>query len=162
SPLAEHRTADRSVVTARHRDRERQQPVLARNVVLPAAPRDRVAWAHEKAVTEVLGGRRVGDSNRTVEHAERDLSAAVGNVEQEPAITARGIDGPQQIEVRGGLAQAIGSARRQRDIRDRLVRGVRRIDAEAEDADDLLVGAGLTERTAVPEERAGAALRGEY
>ena len=95
SPFAEHRTADQSVLAPRHRHRERQQTVLARHVVLPAAPGHRVPVPHQEPITEVLRGRRVGYADRAVEHPERDLPTAVGNVEQESPLAARGIDGPQ-------------------------------------------------------------------
>ena len=153
-PLAEHRTADRPVVAAGHRHGEREETILARDVVLPAAPRDRVAVPHQEPVAELLRARRVGHADGAVEHPQRDLAAAVRDVEKEPAVAARRIDGPQQIEVRGGLDEPGAVARRQGQIRDGLVRLVAGIDAQAQDTDDLLVGARFTERPALQDDRA--------
>ena len=65
----------------------------ARHVVLPADPGDRPAVPHQKAVAEVLGRRGIGHAHRAVEHAERDLAAPVGHVEQ-AAADCRGRDRP--------------------------------------------------------------------
>ena len=64
---------------------QRHQAVLPRHVGLPADPRHGVAVAHQEAVAEVLGRRRVGHADGAVEHAERDLAPAVGDVEQQRA-----------------------------------------------------------------------------
>jgi hypothetical protein len=109
---------------------------------------------HQETVAEVLRGRRVGHADRAVEHPERDLPTAVGNVEQESPLAARGIDGPQQIEICGGLHQPLGAPRRQPDVRDGPVRRVCWIEAEAKHPDDLLVRARRTERPAVQDGRA--------
>ena len=152
-PLAGDRPADGPVPVPRRRHREGHQPVLPRDVVLPAAPPDRVAPAHEEAVAEVLGRRRVGHPWRAVEHAERDLAAAIRDVEEEAAVAARRIAGPQDIEIRVALDQTRGAAGCCRQIGDGLVRRVRRMDAEAEHAHDLFVRAGRPEWTTVEHRR---------
>ena len=152
-PLAQERARDRAGVTAGRRHREGHEAVLARDVVLPAAPRHRVAVAHEKAVAEILGRRRIGHAHRAVEHPERHLAAAVGHVEEEPAVAARGVPRPQHVEVRFALDQTRRVARGQGEIGDGLVRRVSRVDADAEDPRDLLVGARVTEGAAVEHRR---------
>jgi phosphoglycerate dehydrogenase-like enzyme len=94
-------------------------------------------------------GARVGHARRRVEHAERDLPAAVRDVEQQPAIAARGIDRLQDVEVGGPLDQAPRVAGRERQIGDPRVHGELGIDGEPQGAGDLLVGAGGAERTSL-------------
>ncbi len=152
-PLAADRSADRPVSAAHRRDRQGHEPVASRDVVLPTAPCDRVAPAHEKTVAEVLRSRRVGHSRRAVEQSKRDLAAAVRNVEEEPAVAARRVLGPQQIKIGFALDQSRGGPRRRGEVGDGLVCRVHRIDADAEHAHDLLVRAGRPERTTVQHHR---------
>jgi hypothetical protein len=97
------------------RDVQGHHAVAPRHVVPPADPGDRPAVPHQKAVAEVLRHRRIGHAHRAVEHAERDLAAPVGCVEQQAAVAAAGIHGPQQIEIALELDPTIAPARRQPD-----------------------------------------------
>src|SRR5262249_8856308 len=161
-PLAEHRAGDGPVGAAREGHGERHETILARDVVLPAAPGDRVTVPHQKAVAEVLRSGRIGHPDRAVEHPEGDLAAAVGHVQEQPGVAACGIDRPQHVEVRRGLDEPGRSARSHGEVRDRLIYQMRRVDAEAKDAGDLLVGARITESMSVEYERAAGDLERGY
>jgi len=101
------------------RHRERHHAVAPRHVRLPADPGHRVAGAHQEAVAEVLARGRVVRPGRAVEHAERDLAAAVRHIQEEAAIASAG--GAKEIEVRGGLDEPLGIARGQAQIGDGLI-----------------------------------------
>jgi hypothetical protein len=96
----------------------------------------------------------IGGARRAVEQRQRDLPAAVGDVQQQPAVAAPGLGRAQQVEIGPRLHAAVGVARGQREVGHRLVRRVRGVGGEADDAGDLLVRPGLAERRAVQHERA--------
>src|SRR5207247_9392359 len=90
SPLAAHQPRDRGAVLARRRPGEGHEPVAARDVVLPAAPGDRVAVTHEEAVAEVVRGGRVRYAGRAVEERGGALGAGVRDVGGGGAVYGRG------------------------------------------------------------------------
>ena len=100
---------------------------------------------HQEAVAEVRLRGRILHADGAVEHAERDLAAAVRHVEQQRAVAAAGIDRPQQVEVRRALDEPLGVARSSVEVGDLLVELVRGVDREAQHAGDLLVCAGRAE-----------------
>jgi hypothetical protein len=135
---------------------EPEQGGQLRHVALPAARDDRVAVAHQKAVTGVDG--RVGVGVRTddrargvVEVRHRDGVAAVHHVDDHAAVGARAIDGQQDRHVGGELDAAASIARRQVDVGDAPVGLVRGVDGEAEPALQLLVRSDVAERATVGE-----------
>ena len=101
------------------RDSQGHHSVLAWDIVLPPRPGHRVALAHQETVAEVLARGRVVRPGRAVEHAERDLAAAVRHIQEEAAIASAG--GAKEIEVRGGLGEPLGIARGQAQIGDGLI-----------------------------------------
>ena len=129
------------------RHAEGHHAILARDVGLPADPRQRVAVAHEKPVAEVLRARGVVRPRCAVEHAEGDLASPVGHVEKKA--TAAPAEGAEQVEVRRGLDSSRGVPRGKLEVSDGLVHGQARIHLEAEHPHDLLVGAGRAEGGAV-------------
>ena len=72
-------------------------------------------------------------ARRAVEHAERDLAPAVRHVEEQPAARPPS-SGPQQVEVGGELDEPARVARRQPQVRDRLVLPGRRVRGEVQHA----------------------------
>jgi hypothetical protein len=124
--------------------RHRHHAVAPRHVGLPADPGHRVAVAHQELIAEILAGRRVVRARSGVEHAEGDLAAAVGHVEEQPAAPA--VERPQEVEVGGVLHEPAGIARGQTQVRDRLVGPGRRIRGEVQHALELLVRVGRPAR----------------
>src|SRR3989454_2547787 len=130
------------------------EPVATRDVVLPAAPGDRVAVTHEEAVAEVVRGGRVRYAGRAVEEPERHLAAAVRDVEEEAAVSARGVRRSQQVEVGPELHVASGVRRGEAEVGDGVIRRVRSVHRESNDARELLVRPRGAERVAVEHDRA--------
>ena len=109
---------DRTAVPLRLRNLDAHQPVDGRHVVLPAAPHDGVAVAHQEAVARI--GRRTGvDRSRdAIEGRQRQAVAAVRHVEQQAMIAAPRVFGGQDADIRGEMHEAIAIARSQVDIGD--------------------------------------------
>ena len=145
--LAADEAGDGTVRATGRGRRERHEPVATRDVVLPSAPRDRVALTHQEASAEVLGRRRIRDADRAVEHPERDLSPAVRHVEQQPAVAARRIERLQHVEVRPRFDATVAIPWRQTDVGDVALHRIRGIEREPDDPGDLLVGADISERS---------------
>ena len=141
TPLAAHETDDVAHDGCLHG----HEAVLVRDFVLPADPRHRVPVAQQKAVAKIFFGGRVRDAHRAVEHAERDLAAAVGDIEEERTVAAA--NGPKKVEVGRAFDEAARVARRVREIGDVRVNGVLRVNGKPERPFDLFVGAGAAERT---------------
>src|SRR5450759_2126414 len=137
--------ASESRDTFRARNIERDKAVLTRHVRLPADPRDRVAMTHQEAVAEIGGRAGIGDARRAVEHAERDLAAAVGHVEQQPPLALARINGLQQIKVGRELDASLGVLLREPDVSDLPMQRMSGIGGEADHPRDLFIGAGIAE-----------------
>src|SRR5207244_6183537 len=101
--------------------------------------------ARQKAVAAIFFGGRVRDARRAVEHAERDLAAAVGDIEEERTVAAA--NGPKKVEVGRAFDEATRVARRVREIGDVRVNGMLRVNGKPERPFDLFVGARAAERT---------------
>ena len=135
--------ASKSRDTIRARNIERDKAVLTRHVRLPANPRDRVAMTHQEAVSEIGGRAGIGDAQRAIEHAERDLAAAVGHIEQQPPVALARSDGLQQIKVGRELDASLGVLLREPDVSDLPMQRMSGIGGEADRPGDLLIGAGI-------------------
>src|SRR3990172_11674775 len=126
------------------RDRHLQhQPVFYRHqIALPAAPDDRVALAHEKAIAGVFDRARVVALGRIVEKRDDSLVAAVGRVEENLTVAARHVHGLQNTKIAGVLDAPAAVARRFAEIDDDFIKPVFRIDLAIDPTHQLFVGAG--------------------
>ena len=149
--LVADEAADRLAVVRGDRGAEQEPAVAGQQFADPAAPDDRVAAAEQEAVAGVGSRRRVVAAGGAVEHAQRQLVAAVVDVVEDGAVALGGVFRREEEDVRLELDLAFRVARRQVQIDDGLVARVLRIDGEAGDADELLVGAGVAERLAAGE-----------
>src|SRR5262249_32679088 len=107
------------------------------DVDLPADPHDRVAEAHQKAIAEIVFGRRIGRA-AAVESVQDDFVATVEDVHQRDAVSGRGLR-PEDVEIRRELDETGGVDRRLVEIDDQAIAPRLRIDREVDRADDLLV-----------------------
>ncbi|TMC05498.1 MAG: hypothetical protein E6J41_21855 [Chloroflexi bacterium] len=129
--------------------REPEHPRPPDHVPLPPAPRDRPAPSEQEpvarldALADLERGRRAHRAER-----QRRLAAAVDHLEQQAALAARRVGGPEDHEV-GLEPDSPGRVGRgQAQVRDRRVGGRGGIDGEARDPVQPLVRAGGPERAA--------------
>lgn len=80
-----------------------------------------------------------------VEHAHRDLVAAVVDVVEQGAVALGGIGGPEDVEIGGVLHHAARVLRRQREIDDAAIERVARIELAVKAALNPLVRTGGAE-----------------
>src|SRR5262244_4383433 len=92
-----------------------------------------------------IAGRPEDGPRGVVEGRHGHPVAAIHHVEDELAAAPRAVDGKEDRDVRDEGDAARGVARREDDVGDGAVRGVRWIDREVETTGQLLVGAGLAE-----------------
>ena len=76
------------------------------------------ALLHQRAVAELLAGRRIRGVRRVLKDREDPLGAAITGFVEQPSVAARRIDRLQQIEVRGELDEALRILRRQIEVDD--------------------------------------------
>ena len=119
-------------------------------VVLPAAPDDGVALAHQEAVAGVQGRVR-SDVGGAVDVAQGQGLAPVEDVEEQAAVALGRVVGAQDAEVGGELDESLLIAGRELDVGDGLVGRMHGVDGEVGDAIDLGVGANVAEGLAVGE-----------
>ena len=120
------------------------------DVVLPAAPDQGVAGAHQVAVAgmrEGFGGRIGG----AVEVFEGQFPAPVGDVQQQPAVAVVVVHGLEDAEIGGEFHQAGEVAGGEGDVGDNGVVGMFRVNGEMGEAVNALVGAHRAEGLAVGE-----------
>ena len=120
-----------------------------RHVELPPDPDQRVSLAHEEAVSHLRRSRRVRAARRPIEAPQHPLVAAIGNLEQQHAVAARGVDRLQDEQVGGEVHLAVRLRGGVDQVHDALVVPVARIDRELDPAHQLLVGPGRAERLPV-------------
>lgn len=138
-------TADRLPVAEPLRRMQLEHVGRLRYVVLPAAPRDRVALPEQPAVPGAELADHAG-RRRDIERTRRDAIAAIEDVEEEPTVAPRRVDRPQDREVcrAGDASFAVGG--RECDVRDHPVRRRGRIEGEVGRPAQQLVRAGIAER----------------
>ena len=78
----------------------------------------------------------------------RELSAAIGHLQQQRAVAVRGIGGTQDHDVGGRFHFAVRIARRLREIGDDGVAIVGRIEGDGGARGDPLIGADVTKASA--------------
>ncbi len=117
---------------------EQHSPLRNRDV--PGSFDDGEALVHQEPVAGFAGGRRVVALGAVVQHEENDRGAAIGKVEDDPMISLREIDRPQDLEI-GGIADgAVGVLRRgEIDIGDDRVGWIAGIDRAGDRALNPLV-----------------------
>ena len=119
------------------RKARRQAIVARRHVALPAAPHQREAATHQKAVAGMLGVPAVG---RTVEPRHDRLVAAIGHVVDEAPIPAIEIERLQDPKVAPILDIAVRVARGPIEIDDAGIQRVCRIEFAEYCAVQALIG----------------------
>jgi hypothetical protein len=119
---------------------------------IPARPGYRVPQAQRKAVAE-LGRhpRQIATGQRIAKVAEEQLAPPVADLQQQPAVAARGIAWPQQMDVGGVLDQPPVIARRRIEQRDAPVGRVVGIDLATGRAEDPLPGPGVAKDQTIVE-----------
>ena len=113
------------------------------DVELPPDPDQRVALLHEIAIAEVCGGRRITAGRRPVEPSQQTLAPAIGHFEEQHAVAARAVNRSKHVQVGREPDLPGGVTRRQSQVDDRRVAGIRWIERELNCADKLLVRSGL-------------------
>ena len=122
-------------------------PGVERHVGLPAAPDHRVAPAHQVAVARLQGRGGVGSGGDAV-HAQGGLPAPVHHVEQDAPVAPVAVHRLEHGEVRRKLHLAGGIARRQVQVRNPLIPGLRRVHRVVGRAFQQLIRAHLAEALA--------------
>jgi hypothetical protein len=106
------------------------KPVDCRDVMLPTAPYDNVAMAHQKSISAIE--RRTGGDRswNAIEHRERQAVASVYHVEQQAMVAAPGILRNQDPQICSEPDAAIAVTRHKIDVSDAPVAGVARVDGK--------------------------------
>src|SRR5438270_1570867 len=83
----------------RDRQVEHHPPVPGEQIALPGEPYDRIAAAHQKAVSGVRQAPRIVRGRRVIEELQHPLVAAVAVIEKDPPVAAAGIGRLQDREI---------------------------------------------------------------
>ena len=122
-----------------------EQPRRVGNVVLPAAPDQAVAAAHQEPVARMRVG--IGRAVRgAVKIFQRQFPAPVRHVQQQPAVAVVVVHRLDDTKVGGEFHQAGGVARCQANIGDDCVVAVFRVNGEARRPVQLLVSPNFSKR----------------
>ena len=98
-------------------------------VMLPPAPSNSVALAHQEAIACLQRNIR-RQVRGVIEIAQARPPAAVENVKEQPAVSLVLVHGLQNPEVGVEVDLSGVAARRQAQVRDRFIEGVHRINGE--------------------------------
>ena len=128
-------------------------PADRRDVVLPTGPQDGPAALHEKSIARVdaAGQAAVGP----IEVAHGQLLAAVGDVKQQVARGAIGVERLEQAEVRVEVDESICVACGALQVHNGAIGGLLGPHAEAKHALHDLIGSPLAKRAPISQRRAG-------
>ena len=143
-----HPAGDRLAVVGGNRRVEPDKSSALGDVELPANGDERVALVQQIRVAEVGFTGGIGRPASTAERAEQLLVPAVHDVEEDDAVTARGILRLDDVEVGGELHLPLGILRCFVEVDDDLVVRVVGVDREVNRPDELFVRPDLAERLA--------------
>jgi len=132
SGLEAHKQFPRNRATSRLRvgDMDAHKPIDCRDVMLPTAPHDSVAMAHQKPISAIerhTGGDGPCDA---IEHRERQPVASVYHVEQQAAAAAFRVLGSQDPHICSKSDTTIAIARRKIEVGNATVTGMARVDGK--------------------------------
>jgi hypothetical protein len=148
-------SGDRPAVNPRLGDPDPHQSVALGHVVLPAAPDDRKAMAHQKPVASIGWHRRIDWPRHPVEARQCQAVAAVRHIEKQAMIAARRVLRREDADIGREMHQAVAVALGHIDIGDGAVRRVPRINGEMRCAVKLLVAPDIAEFPTVGERLSG-------
>ena len=135
--------------------------VTSEDISLPARPEDCVAPTHEEAVSGVCHAVGIINLGGVVEEMDEELGAAVVDVVDQASVALGHVDGFEHEEVSRVFDEAVGIALGVFDVDDGGEgRGVR-VHCEVDAADELFVGADVSEVDASGEGGAGVDLESD-